>query len=243
MAVPPNVPTSFVPKTPISAVARAPQSGTNVLMLIGMIFIVLAVVASGGVFLYGKYLGGVITSKEEAITKAQSSIDQASVEEFIRLRNRFNAANGLLDEHVAFSQFLELLEKAALQNVRFSSLLYTKADNGDHHLEMSGVARSFNALAAQSNAFAKEPYVRSAIFSDINVLPEGSVTFSFSARLDSKLVNMKEPTQSEIDAALRSGVRATSTGSSTLPTTPPPAPASTSTATTSSNATSPLLQL
>lgn len=221
MALSPNIPTSFVPKTPVQTIVRPPSSGTNVLALIGAFMLVLAIVGSAGTFLYDRYLLGVIASKSEEITAAQNEINTDTIEDFVRLRNRFEASAKLLDDHVAVSQFFDLLEKSTLQNIRFSSLTFVKQDDGTITVQMSGVAKSFNALAAESNAFAREPYIKSAIFSDINTQSNNTVAFSFDARLDPRLVQMNAPTAQELQGATQG----------TIPTTTP----ATTPATTSSS--------
>ncbi len=54
---------------------------------------------------------------------------------------------------------------------------------------MNGVARSFNALAAQSNAFSDEKRIKRAIFSGITLdQKSGNVSFSLKAELDPALI-------------------------------------------------------
>lgn len=50
------------------------------------------------------------------------------------------------------------------------------------------MARSFNALAAASNAFATDGRIKDAIFSNISVNKDSTVSFSLSAMLDPKLI-------------------------------------------------------
>lgn len=220
MALSPNIPTSFVPKTPVQTVVRPPSSGTNVLALIGTFLLVLAIVGAIGTFLYDRYLLGVITAKSEEITIAQNEINTDTIEDFVRLRNRFEASAKLLNDHVAVSQFFDLLEKSTLQNIRFESLTFVKQDDGTITVQMAGVAKSFNALAAESNAFAREPYIKSAIFSDINTQLNNTVTFSFDARLDPRLIQMNTPTAQELQGAVQGNVPTTTPVSLPATTTP-----------------------
>lgn len=55
---------------------------------------------------------------------------------------------------------------------------------------MSGTARTFNALAAQSSVFAGEKRIKRAIFSDIRINDNKSVSFSLEADLDPKLLTL-----------------------------------------------------
>ncbi len=188
MAISPTIPTSFVPKQPVNTVARRPQSGLNAFLIIAGVVAGLAVLAAGATFGYKTYLESVRTSKAEALKAAEQDINLDVVEGFIRLRNRLNSAQALLDQHVLTSQFFDTIEVRTLQTVRFNSLTLTVADDRSAEIQMEGVAKSFNALAAQSEAFASEKRIKRAIFSSIAVKENGTVGFTLSAELDPRLV-------------------------------------------------------
>ena len=56
------------------------------------------------------------------------------------------------------------------------------------NLAGSGTAKSFNALAVISTTFATDNRIKEAIFSNIVVNKDNSVSFALSASLDPKLV-------------------------------------------------------
>ncbi len=158
-------------------------------MMIAVALLVLALAGAGAVFGYQRYLEGVRNSKQVEVQTVRQSINSQVVEDFIRTRDRFTAAQDLLNNHVAVSQFFDLLESLTLQSVRFDGLTFRLAEDRSAELEMQGVARSFNALAAESSAFASEKRIKRAIFSDIRVDPvTRTVSFSLSAALDPALL-------------------------------------------------------
>ena len=55
-------------------------------------------------------------------------------------------------------------------------------------MEGTGVAKSFNALAAASAAFAADGRIKDAIFSNININRDSSVSFALAATLDPKII-------------------------------------------------------
>ena len=57
---------------------------------------------------------------------------------------------------------------------------------------MQGVARSFNALAAESAAFADDKRIKRAIFSAITADKGGLVRFSLRAELDPKILVLEK---------------------------------------------------
>lgn len=188
MALPPTVPTSFVPKQPVQTTRRAARAGANVFMLIAMIIMVLAIIGAGVTFGYEKVLESMRDKKAQELAAAEASISRAAIDEFLRLHNRLNSTESLLNQHVALSQYLDVLEALTLTTVSFNALdLQVEGDRGAT-LTMDGTARSFNALAAQSAAFAAEKRIKRAIFSDIKVGAAGGITFSLTAELDPSLV-------------------------------------------------------
>lgn len=187
MALPPTIPTSFVPKQAV--VARRSVSGFNPFLLVAYIIFFVWVVVGVLVFSYQWYLTKAAAQKKEALTAAQNNIDQASLTEFIRLRDRFTISKETLDKHVTLSQFFDKIEGITIQNAHFTNLKLTVLDNRTAKLEMTGTARNFNALAAQSSAFTTDKDIRKAIFSGFVIDPkDGSVTFQITAEVEPSLV-------------------------------------------------------
>ena len=141
------------------------------------------------VFFYGRILSATQSSKDAALAKVEAMIDPATVANFVRLRDRLNSGTALLGEHAAFSRFFTLLGTLLPSNVRFTSLHLSLDNTGKARLEGAGVAKSFNALAAVSTAFAGDGRVKDAIFSNIVVnTNDSSVSFALAATLDQELV-------------------------------------------------------
>jgi len=198
-------------------------------MMLSFFVLGAAILGSVGVFLYQQYLGSVIKSKAIELQAAEERINFSTVEDFIRMRDRLSAGQQLLDKHIALSQFLSVLEGATLANVRFSSMTFVLAEDGTPTVQMSGVARSFNALAAQSNAFGADPRIKSAIFSAITVNANSSVAFELAADLSPALITMMDPGEAPAPAAPVLPVATTTTASSTPTLAPTTVPATTTT--------------
>lgn len=201
MAFPPTIPTSFVPH-PTSSVPRRFRSdftgafGFFAYAVFGVVF-ALAL----GVFFYGRILAAEQSAKDAELAKAESTIDPETINSFIRLRDRLVVGKTLLENHVAFSGPFALFETLVPVNVRFVSLHLSIDDAKAVKLEGSGIAKSFNALAVASTAFARDGNIRDAIFSNIDVDPQNnSVSFSFSASLDAKIVAFSPDARSAVAA-------------------------------------------
>ncbi|MFA5942200.1 MAG: hypothetical protein WC798_00800 [Candidatus Paceibacterota bacterium] len=216
MALPSNIPTSFVPR---SAVAprkfRAELTSVFDFLAYGILAIVFALAI--GVFLYGRVLASSQSSKDAALAQAEESIDLATVESFVRLRDRLTLGKTLLANHVAFSEFFSFFETLMPASVRFVSLHLSADGLGGVKLEGSGVAKSFNALAAASTAFARDGRIKNAIFSNITVnQKDSSVSFALSASLDQKTIAFSPSAENRASGGSAANTfQATSTATST----------------------------
>jgi hypothetical protein len=216
--------------------ARFRRSGSNAVMALAVFLLIVSIVAAIGVFAYSEYLKSIAQQKNDALTAAQNSVNAAAVEDFVRFRDRFGVAESILDKHVEASNFFALLESLTLANVRFNSLKFDIKDDGTPTISMSGTAKSFNALAAQSSAFTGEKRIKRAIFANIKVADTGIVTFSLTADLDPKLLIFTAP-----DAPAASEVPASTTPVGVTATSSLPADTGASVGTTSGPLTSPQL--
>jgi hypothetical protein len=188
VALSPGIPTSFVPRQSTPDQRRAQSGGHNLFLVISMFVFGLAILAAAGTYAYDRYLAHELQVKAEELAIAQRQVNEEQVEEFVRLRDRLTYGRDLLGNHIALSQVFDVLEAQTLASVRFTNLDLTVADDHTAQIEIEGTARNFNALAAQSNAFAAEKGIRRAIFSGIIVNPNKTVNFRLTADLDAKLV-------------------------------------------------------
>jgi len=202
VALPPTIPTSFVPKQPVSTQARRKRAPLGIFYYGALFLLGVAVVGAGLTFGYSTYLNSLRDARKATLKAAEQNINAGAVEDFIRLRNRIQAAETLLNQHVVISRFFDVLEEITLKNVRFQSLIVSVGNDRVTKIEMRGVARSFNALAAESSAFAADKRIKRAIFSNISADKSGVVTFALKAELDSKLITLSgdQRVQKEVQA-------------------------------------------
>lgn len=187
MAVPPTIPTSFVPH---SAAADTRRRGTDIMgafSFIGYFIFALAVLSAIGAFAYDRILASEQSSKDAALTKAEVGIDSSTVAGFVRLRDRLVSGEALLSSHVALSTALIALGNVIPRSVRFSEVHLSQNDQKQYLLTASGIASSFNALADASNVFANDTHFKNAIFSGITIGGK-SVSFTLTAAVDPSLI-------------------------------------------------------
>src|SRR3989344_2360949 len=187
MALPPTIPTSFVPHT-ASEPRRFSSDFTGAFGFFAYAILGIAFIMALGVFFYGRILASDKAAKGEELRTAEAQIDSKTVESFVRLHNRLTSSKALLDGHVAFSGFFSSLEKIIPTTVRFTALHLSLDKDGAPKAEGAGVAKSFNALAAASAAFAQDGRIKDAIFSNIEINKDNSVSFALAAALDRDII-------------------------------------------------------
>ncbi|MBU6321354.1 MAG: hypothetical protein KGI78_02605 [Patescibacteria group bacterium] len=186
MALPPTVPTSFVPRPQTASVRRQSNfSGAFAFVGYGVLAVVVALAL--GAFLYSEILATEQNSKDSELAKQVAAIDPHTATTFIRLRSRLSESAKLLNQHIALSGFWSVFSAIAPASVRMKTVHVSRDDSGAVTIDATGVAKSFNALAAASDAFAKDGRIKDAIFSSIAVAGN-AVTFSLSASVDPSLV-------------------------------------------------------
>ncbi len=186
MALSPTIPTSFVPRPGAPHRFRTDFIGAFSFLaytVLGIVFLIAL-----GVFIYGRVLAAEKASKDRDLSAAVAAIDPNTAESFVRLHDRLVSSKALLDNHIAFSNVFSLLEKILPTTVRFTSLHMFVDSTGAARIEGTGTAKSFNALAAASAAFATDGNIKDAIFSSIKVNKDASVSFLLAAGLDPKIV-------------------------------------------------------
>jgi hypothetical protein len=175
VALSPSIPTSFVPKQPVSTGRRRYSStGNSVLLFIAVCIFCASLAAADG-----------LTAK---LAIAQKQADPSTIAEFTRLKNRFLAANQLISQHVVLTHFLVFLGSVTIQNVSFTAIDVLIADDHSAKLTLQGSAKTFNALESESAVFATQKAIKSAVFSAIVPQKDGTVSFAVSANLDPSII-------------------------------------------------------
>ncbi len=188
MDIPPTIPTSFVPRSASAIVQRPRFEFTGGYALFAYVVLGIVFVLALGAFAYDRVLTGMQTAREAALVDANKKIDPVTVAGFIKLRDRLNSSTTLLSNHIALSGFFTVVEGLLPTSVRLSSLHLALDATKKVRLDGSGVARSFNALAALSASFAADGRIKEAIFSNLAINKDSSVSFTLSAALDPKMV-------------------------------------------------------
>jgi len=182
-----RVKTSFIPKASLKIERRAAPKGDPIALvnLITGVVLLVAVVASVGIFLFERFTIQAIANKEASLERSRGAFEPATIKELSRLDARIEAGKTLLAGHTALSAVFDDLEKRTLSSVRFNNFSYSIPSPGRVVLTMKGQATSFNAVALQSEEFSKSSVITDPIFSNVNINANGAIDFDFTAVVDS----------------------------------------------------------
>ncbi len=183
--------TTFIPKKKL-AVARDEKNvkitKKNSLMglLAGLLFVT-ALVSVIGVYLYKASIASGLKNKIESINRAEKAFEPTVILALKKLDIRLRAATDLLDKHVAISDFFDSFGESTLPSVSFSNFSFVYNEEAPE-VSMVGEAKSYLAIAQQSDLFEKNQYIQNHIFSDFQLTETGRVSFSLSFTLNPELI-------------------------------------------------------
>ena len=185
-----RVKTSFIPKASLSAErVQAPKGNPIALVnLITGIVLVLAIVTSGGMFLFERFTIQNIAAKQESLERSRAAFEPATIKELVRLDKRLQTGQTLLGSHISISKLFDELEKKVLASVRFIDFSYDSTSSGRVLVTSAGEAVSYNAIALQSGDFSKSDIITDPIFSQVNIGSIGTINFDFTAIIDTSRI-------------------------------------------------------
>lgn len=185
---------TFMPRQPaVSGDAYTrPKSAPSFFRMIGILVFVLALVAMGGLFAYKKYITGSNGEKQAKVEEAIKNFEPELTRELTIIKARVDAGKNLLENHRAFSLLFTLLEINTAQTVQFNEFSFDVAPDKKIKLTMQGEARSYNAIAFQSDVFSKVEQFKNPMFTNLAIDERGIISFDFSADIEPSAVSYKK---------------------------------------------------
>jgi|SRR3989344_4518480 len=182
---------SFIPKQPVAVISRQETGHISLLYVIASILFIVTLGLMGVVFIAERSLNQDIVNLNQTLIEAKSSFEISTIEELKKVGARTSIANSLLDNHIALSPFFEALQLATFESVSFAGLSIDSADARAVTVNLAGQAESYNSIILQSDFLKSLSLFKSPTFSGFSLDENGSVSFNFSATLDSSLVSYK----------------------------------------------------
>lgn len=187
--MPPTAQPSFIPHDAKQARgSRGHADLADLLILVGVVLLVVSGALAGGVAIYKQMLATNNANKLKELNADKAAFDPKLVQTLQRLDDRMNAAEQILQQHLAPLALFTTLEQTTSGSVQFTSLNFD-ANNPQHiTLKMTGLADSVNAVAYQSDLFTKSGAFPSPIFANISRQQDG-VHFDYSSQVNPASLN------------------------------------------------------
>ena len=184
--------TSFIPKQPlVENRTRSSPGSIGIFSIIGWFIFIVVIAASVGVFVYEQYITKNIESKNAELSQRVKNFDAATIDHFVRLDSRLQAASIILGNHLAVSTLLSLIAEYTVQSVQFTDFKYSYDDGGKIIISLSGKAPNFASVALQSDTFSTKQYLQNQVFSNLGLDQDGGVLFKFIASVDQATLRYK----------------------------------------------------
>lgn len=183
--------TSFIPKKPIMASSKDRGSGMSLFLLLSIIIFTVSVALAVMVFVGQKYLLSEIEKNKQDFAKAKDAFDSLTIEKLARLDKRIESSKKILEGHTAVLPVFDYLEANTLKNIRFKSFELSFSEDNTVELVMSGQAKSFSAVALQSDVFSEDKNFKNPMVSDLDLTLEGGVIFNFKSNIDPQSLSYK----------------------------------------------------
>ncbi len=183
--------TSFIPKKPITE-SRIEDSGMSLFLLLAIIVFIVSVAMAGGIWLWRGALISQIAKDKQALVDARDSYQEDTINPLIRLNDRIEESKDLLASHLAISPVFIMLERNVLRNVRLKTMKFSFAGNDKIKIDLTGTAANYDALLKQSDAFGNgtlKDFITEPVVSDFNPTTDGSISFTFSASVEPRLIS------------------------------------------------------
>lgn len=184
--------TSFIPKKTIGTVGSGGRiqrkKGSGIFTLISFVIFMTAIVIAVGTFLYKIKLETDAKNQITTLATVGESLDQQFIAEAVRLNDRINGVQKLLDNHLSPSQIFILMEDWTIKTLRFNSLNFSVGADGNLVLNGGGVASGFESIIQQSDKYGQSKYLRNIIFSNLQNNADDLVSFSFEGNVDPELI-------------------------------------------------------
>jgi len=212
--------TSFIPKKPItSGTTTSGKEPTNFFSLITGILLVIAILASAGLFVYKMYLTKQKDTLSASLLVNRDSFEQGTIDELALFNRRTDSAKQILSNHVVLSPLFALLGDITIPQVQYTNFDQQIDDKGIITVNMSGIALDYRSIAIQADVFngPKGSSLTNVLFSNLVKDKNNNVSFNLKFNVNPELISYEKNNLLE-----QSDSTSTPTPTSTTPTTIPP---------------------
>lgn len=197
--------TSFIPKQGVSVTADfRPKKSMGFFAFFATLIFFVSIILAGGIFGWKTYLQSQKTTMMKDLDKNIKAFEPQTIEQYVRLDNRINAAKEILSKHIAVSYLFDFLQEKTLQSVQFNDFKYDLGLDGFATVIMNGQAKSYNSVAYQSEVFGskvsgEQTSFIGPIFSNLDLDQFGNVLFNFNTKVQPGFLSYSRKAATEAD--------------------------------------------
>lgn len=175
--------TSFIPQRPAVKLEPAfrPRVEFNLAMAIALALLFAVIAASGGMYFWRISIEKNIAEKEASLASMAGKIDMQALRELELVAARLSTGRKLLENHYAFSSFLDLLEKTSLRSITITKLEYTIKE-GVPAVQMSMSAPNYMSVYVQEETWKHVESAKKVVVSDVS-LDQSTGRVNFNVRV------------------------------------------------------------
>lgn len=149
---------SFIPKrSPTKKVATSQTKRIYLLGFVSYLLIVIAVIASGLVFIYKLQVQASINEQLAVLNEEIESFNQADLDAVKRYVARYDAAADRVEEHLSLPRLLAALERSTVDLAQIRDFSYERFEEAGTRLQATIVANDFNTTIFQRDLLLEQP--------------------------------------------------------------------------------------
>ncbi|HMP67280.1 MAG TPA: hypothetical protein PKA60_00840 [Candidatus Paceibacterota bacterium] len=189
-----NFKTSFIPSKPIQPIKKGGNLGGgsgfgSIINIIAIVIFLSTIVVSVGVYVYKISLNNVIEKQNEEFIAIRALLDSPVIKDADRLNTKINNIKLILENHIAPSEILELLQSTTRQTLKFDTLTYKRESPTGASIVIAGQAKGFETIVLQSDSYSKTRLLKDVLFTGLQPGNDGvGVRFNLSAIVDNDLI-------------------------------------------------------
>ncbi len=191
-----NFDTSFIPKRPIfkeDAGVRRHQP-VSVVTLIGFAVFFAALILTGITFYINKKESAAVETLAAKLASEKENFNPQAIEELKAISARLKFAKDVVDNHVAVSPLLDLIQSFTNKSVYYESLDLVREEKTGYELTLRGKAPSFGLLYAQMSSYRAESKVRTVEVGNVQLDERtGGVQFEVKIGLSPEVMKYLSP--------------------------------------------------
>ena len=195
--MPQNFQTTFIPQGGASGdssqSSRSASTDTvrvrqtvSILTVGAALFVVVALISIGGVFVLEQSLTQKIAQMERQLETAEKQFEPTLIVQLKQLDERLKQASNVLRSHRSVAPFFSVLNTTASKNVQYDTMSLELNSDGLATVEIEGQARSYQVIAQQSRKLSEQNLIQDHIFSEFELQDTGRVRFALLLTLSAE---------------------------------------------------------